>query len=354
MLERDLLEHLSTGVIGLDADLRILYLSPATEALLEVSAARLGGQHAQQLLGMPDSWLQTLEQARSERHPIVCRGLLLHLHNGSEARFDLIITPLADRPRNALSLVAELHPVDRLMRISEEESQQNAQETTRSVVRGLAHEIKNPLGGVRGAAQLLARELPTGGTLAEYTEVIIKEADRLRDLVDRMLGPNTQPSLEPLNVHEVLEHVGQLISAEAGPRLRLKRDYDPSLPTIRGDRAQLIQAVLNIMRNAMEATLDQPDARLCLVTRAQRQFTIAGVRHRLVCHIDIIDNGPGVPRALQHALFVPMISGRANGCGLGLSISQSIVNRHGGLISCDSEPGRTCFSIYLPLDKPYA
>jgi len=354
MLEQDLLEHISTGVIGLDADLRILYLSPATEALLEVSAARLLGQHAQYLLGMPESWLQTLEQARSERRPIVCRSLSLHLHNGSEAQFDMIITPLQERPRTALSLLAELHPVDRLLRISQEESQHNAQETTRSVMRGLAHEIKNPLGGVRGAAQLLARELPAGGALAEYTEVIIKEADRLRDLVDRMLGPNTQPRLEPLNVHEVLEHVAQLISAEAGPQLRLKRDYDPSVPEISGDRAQLIQAVLNITRNAMEATAGQPDAQLAVVTRAQRQFTIGGVRHRLVCHIDIVDNGPGVPDSLRHALFAPMISGRANGCGLGLSISQSIINRHGGLISFDSVPGRTCFSIYLPLDKPYA
>lgn len=351
MLQQELLENISTGIVGLDADLRVRFLNPAAEAMLEMSNARVAGQRADALIAMPQTWVETLQQACREKHAIVRRGLTLHLHNGSETQVDLVVTPLQDG--GPLALLAELQAIDRLLRISREESLINAQEVTRSVIRGLAHEIKNPLGGIRGAAQLLARELPQG-ELHEYTEIIIREADRLRDLVDRLLGPNTKPSLEPLNIHEILEHVCQLIRAEAGGKLQLEKDYDPSLPDIQGDRPQLIQAVLNVMRNAMEVLSTQTDARVRVVSRSQRQFTIGSKRHRLVCRVDIIDNGPGVPDELTHSLFVPMVSGRANGSGLGLSISQSIINRHGGLLNCASEPGNTCFSIYLPMDATHA
>jgi two-component system nitrogen regulation sensor histidine kinase GlnL len=351
MLQQELLENISTGVVGLDERLRIVHINPAAEAMLEVSSARVCGQGADQLLALPEAWLETLRQAIEERHPIVRRGLTFTLFNGAEAQVDLVATPLLEQ--GPVAVVAELQAVDRLARISREESMLNAQETTRSVIRGLAHEIKNPLGGVRGAAQLLARALPEG-ELTEYTEIIIREADRLRDLVDRLLGPNSQLRLESLNVHEVLEHVRQLLAAEAGDRVELLRDYDPSLPNIHGDRSQLVQAVLNIARNALQVLEDRDDGRITIATRPQRQFTIGEVRHRLVCRIDITDNGPGIPESLRHSLFVPMVSGRADGSGLGLSISQSIVNRHGGLIICDSEPGKTRFSLYLPLEDSHA
>jgi len=351
MLQQELLENISTGIVGLDDDLRVRFLNPAAEALLEVSSVRIAGQKADLLIALPEIWVETLQQARREKHAIVRRGLTLHLHNGSEIQVDLVVTPLPDS--GPLAILAELQAIDRLLRISREESLVSAQEATRSVIRGLAHEIKNPLGGVRGAAQLLARELPEG-ELHEYTEIIIREADRLRDLVDRLLGPNTRPSFEQLSIHEILEHVCQLIRVEAAGHLQLDKDYDPSLPDIQGDRAQLIQAVLNIMRNAMEALSEQPDARVRVVSRSQRQFTIGSTRHRLVCRVDIIDNGPGVTDELKHSLFVPMVSGRANGSGLGLSISQSIINRHGGLLNCESEPGNTRFSIYLPMDATHA
>jgi two-component system nitrogen regulation sensor histidine kinase GlnL len=351
MLQEELLENISTGIVGLDAQLRVVFLNPAAEAMLEASRARILGQPAAQLLALPDAWVETLEQALRERHAIVRRGLGLRLHNGAEAQVDLVVTPLQDEA--PLAVLAELQAVDRLLRISREESLLHAQETTRAVIRGLAHEIKNPLGGVRGAAQLLARELPQG-ELSEYTEIIIREADRLRDLVDRLLGPNRRPQPELLNIHEVLEHVCQLLRAEAGGRFSIERDYDPSLPEIRGDRTQLVQAVLNIMRNAMQALEGHDAPRLRVVTRSQRQFTIGSTRHRLVCRVDIIDNGPGIPEELKHSLFVPMVSGRAEGSGLGLAISQSIVNRHGGLLNCDSEPGHTRFSVYLPMDTAHA
>ncbi|MEM8547632.1 MAG: nitrogen regulation protein NR(II), partial [Pseudomonadota bacterium] len=237
-----------------------------------------------------------------------------------------------------------------LLKISREEGLISAQEATRSVVRGLAHEIKNPLGGVRGAAQLLARALPDEH-LREYTSIIIEEADRLRDLVDRMLGPKRQLQVAPVNIHEVTEHVRNLIGAEAGDATELLRDYDPSLPSIVGDRPQLIQAVLNIVRNAYQATEGLDHGSITLRTRSHRQFTIGTRRHRLVCRLDIEDNGPGIPEDLQHAIFVPMISSRAEGTGLGLSISQAIINRHQGLLDCTSEPGKTIFTIYLPMEN---
>jgi two-component system nitrogen regulation sensor histidine kinase GlnL len=263
-----------------------------------------------------------------------------------------MITPVAHGSSEP-ALLAELQVVDRLLKISREEGLIHAQETTRAMIRGLAHEIKNPLGGVRGAAQLLARELPDDN-LREYTRVIIREADRLRDLVDRLLGPNRQLNLCQLNIHEVLEHVRNLIVAESGNRATIIRDYDPSLPEFSGDRTQLIQAVLNIMRNALQATEAPADCVITLRTRSQRQFTIGTQRHRLVCRVDLEDNGPGIPRELLQSIFVPMVTGRAEGSGLGLTIAQHIVTRHGGLLECESEPGQTRFTIYLPLETHHA
>jgi len=246
-----------------------------------------------------------------------------------------------------------VHPRDRLLRITKEEAQLSKQETTKLLVRGLAHEIKNPLGGIRGAAQLLSRELPEEH-LKDYTNVIIEEADRLRNLVDRMLGSNKLPSLAMTNVHEVLERVCSLVDAESQGRITLVRDYDPSIPEVLVDREQMIQAVLNIVRNAMQALTSGNEAhmgRITLRTRALRQFTIGHTRHRLVVKTEIIDNGPGIPPELQDTLFYPMVSGRPDGTGLGLAITQNIISQHQGLIECESHPGHTVFSIFLPLEQ---
>ena len=210
--------------------------------------------------------------------------------------------------------------------------------------------MKNPLGGIRGAAQLLARELSSPDQL-EYTQIIIREVDRLRALVDQLLGPNKQLEPESLNIHEVLEHVRQLIEAEIDQTISVIRDYDPSLPDLSGDRSQLIQAILNITRNALQACEGQASCKITLRTRVLRQFTIGSNRHKLVCKIDIQDNGPGIPEDMIGLIFLPMVTGRAEGTGLGLSISQSIINRHGGLLECQSEPGNTVFTIYLPLES---
>ncbi len=347
--QQDILDNLSTGVIVLDADLRIQSINNAAQVLMETSAARALNHTADILCHEASELLATLSQVAVEKAPVARRDMLFELHSGHQVHLDLFATPL--QSNGVVSgMLLELQLIDRLQRISRDEGMIQAQETTRAVIRGLAHEIKNPLGGVRGAAQLLARELPDN-ELSEYTQVIIREADRLRDLVDRLLGPNQQLQMSPINVHEVLEHVRNLISAESEQRINITRDYDPSIPDLRGDRAQLVQAVLNIMRNALQAAESPEQCHICIRTRSQRQFTIGTQRHRLVCRIDITDNGPGIPEDLLPSIFVPMVTGRAEGTGLGLSITHSIVNRHGGLLACKSEPGRTRFTIHLPTDS---
>jgi two-component system nitrogen regulation sensor histidine kinase GlnL len=210
----------------------------------------------------------------------------------------------------------------------------------------LAHEVKNPLGGLRGAAQLLERELPDEG-LKEYTNIIIGEADRLRNLVNRMLGPNTLPQRSRLNIHEVIEHVRQLMQVEVPDTVRFNTDYDPSIPEVSADRDQLIQALLNIVRNAVQALENKGS--ITLRTRTLRQFTIGHTRHKLVCQVDIIDDGPGIPEHTLETIFFPMVTTRAEGTGLGLSIAQSLIQQHDGIILCESQPGKTIFSVLLPI-----
>ena len=350
--DQNILDNLSTGIIALDSSLQVIAVNASGEALLETSESRCIGVNASQLLLQPEDWVSSLQQVLDTNSPMAQRGVSLTLLSGQEIHVDLMITPMTPDSRG-IALLVEMQAVDRLLKISREEGLIHAQETTRAVIRGLAHEIKNPLGGVRGAAQLLARELPDEG-LAEYTRVIIREADRLRDLVDRLLGPKQQLEVQPVNVHEVLEHVRNLIIAESGNRAAISRDYDPSLPEITADRSQLVQAMLNIVRNALQVAKEPQHCEITLRTRSQRQFTVGSKRHRLVCRIDIIDNGPGVPEDMLHAIFAPMVTGRAEGTGLGLSIAQAIVNRHGGLLECESSPGNTQFTIYLPLEQDHA
>jgi len=352
MQDRDILDNINTGIVALDSQLRVTALNAAGQALLETSDTRCCGAHASTLLLRSQEWMENLRQVQASNNSLSRRGIPLTLLSGQEIHVDLMITPYPDQS-GSVGLLVELQAVDRLLKISREESLIHAQETTRAVIRGLAHEIKNPLGGVRGAAQLLARELPDE-ELTEYTRVIIREADRLRDLVDRLLGPNQQLDRQQLNIHEILEHVRNLILAESGNRATIIRDYDPSLPEIPGDRAQLIQAVLNVMRNALQAASAPEQCRITLRSRSQRQFTVGTQRHRLVCRVDILDEGPGIAEDMVHAIFAPMVTGRADGTGLGLSIAQSVINRHGGLLECESSSAQTRFTIYLPMETDNA
>lgn len=342
----DVLDHLSTAVMVLRSDLSVCYLNAAAEELLGSSESRSAGCQVRELLGAGDSDLfEGSEGVLRTGQSITRRGARFRTRDGHEVIADLTIS----LETNHRHLIVELQPINRLIRINRDDHSVFSQETTRKLVRGLAHEIKNPLGGVRGAAQLLERELGND-SLKEYTRVIIDEADRLKELVDRMLGPNREPRQEPVNVHSVIEHVARLIRAQSDGNIAFRRDYDPSLPPVPADEAQLIQAILNIVANAAQAIEDVPDPAITVRTRIMRQFTIGSRLHRIVLQVDIIDNGPGVAEDMLERMYFPMISGRPNGTGLGLAITQAIIGQHGGVIECNSRPGRTCFSVFLPVE----
>ncbi|MEW6445745.1 MAG: nitrogen regulation protein NR(II) [Pseudomonadota bacterium] len=342
-----LIEHQSIALLWLDADLQVVYLNPSSENLLGVSARQARRQPVRSILPgevrLPDLLAHSLETG----HPCTFREMTLHAA-GRDVMVDCAISPLID-PGLGKGVLVEMMDVDRHMRIAREEQLLAQQQATRALLRGLAHEIKNPLGGLRGAAQLLHAELSDPGQ-QEYTDVILREADRLRSLVDRMIGPRVLPKKRMLNLHEPLEHVRRLVRLEMQDSpLQLVTSYDPSIPELYADPDLLIQAVLNIVRNAVQAVDGQADARIVIRTRVLRQFTLGNTRHRLVARIDIEDNGPGIPPALQDTLFLPMVSGRPGGTGLGLAISQSLIAQHGGLIEFSSYPGHTVFTILLPL-----
>lgn len=347
-----LLENLSTSVILLNQQLQASYMNPAAEMLLEVSGKRTKDAFVRDIfIESPDS-VESLKKCFLQGHSYIKRETEFLLHNGNKITVDYSASPVPGTTPPLL--LVEIQARDRLLRISREEELLANQETARILIRGMAHEIKNPLGGIRGSAQLLERELPDP-ELHEYTQIIIEESDRLRNLVDRMLGPNKAFKLAPCNIHEVLERVYSLINVEAKGRIRLIRDYDPSIPEFAGDKEQLIQAFLNISRNAMQALTQQTTRKtpgsITFKTRPLRQFTIGHTRHRLVLRVDIVDDGPGIPNNLVQNIFYPMISGRADGTGLGLSITQGIIGQHNGLVECESEPGKTNFIIFIPLEN---
>lgn len=348
-----LIDHLSTAVVKLDKELLIEYLNPAAEMLLAVSRRRVYGQSIENVFFEDEDSISALHNAANTGYPFTKREAKLEMPNGKKLFLDYTVTPVMGALSSTESLLIELYPRDRMKRISQEDELLVTHQTSKELIRGLAHEIKNPLGGIRGAAQLISRSFKDEG-LKDYTQVIIEESDRLRDLVDRLLGPRQLPQIELLNVHKVIERVNQLVTVEADEQVHFIRDYDPSIPDIMGDSSQLIQALLNVVRNAMQALLQdssQDNKEVRVMTRALRQFTIGSKRHKLVCKISVIDNGPGIPEPILKTLFYPMVSGRPDGTGLGLSIAQSIINQHNGLIECKSEPHQTLFNILLPIES---
>ena len=343
---RDILDQLNTAVAvvdGAERSFRVTYLNQSAQALFGRSAARTVGTPLAQLMRDSHATPAALQRVLDSGQPFTKRDVPLYMLEGP-ARVNYSIAPLS-----ATELVVEFERLERFIRIDRDERHIAQQDTMRKVARGLAHEIKNPLGGIRGAAQLLERQLPDQDQ-REYTAVIMAEVDRLRKLVDRILGPNGQRRFAPVNVHHVIERVVTLLDAQCPSRVAFKRAYDPSLPEVQGDFEQLVQATLNVLANAVEALKHASEPIVRLQTRVLRQFTIGTTRHRLVANIDFIDNGPGVPADIADRIFYPMISGRPNGSGLGLAITQTILAQHHGLVECDSEPGRTAFSFYLPLD----
>ncbi len=343
-----ILENLNISVLLFDEQLRLQYINPAGEMMFAASARNLKGQQANDFIHCPEQDLSAaFKQAVEAGSPFTEREMTFYTPGGREITVDCTVMPLAGDGRET-GILVEFQQLDRQLRISREEHLISQHHAARDLIRGLAHEIKNPLGGLRGAAQLLEHELPDPA-LKEYTQVIINEADRLKTLVNRMLGPNKLPQYAEVNIHQVLDRVRSLVQAESGGQVKLVLDYDPSIPEFSGDADQLIQAVLNIVRNAVRAAGDE--GQIILRTRIQRQFTIGNNRHKLVARIEIEDNGSGIAPDILNKIFYPMVSDSEGGMGLGLTISQSLINQHRGLIECRSKPGETVFTVLLPLEN---
>ena len=344
------LEHLATAVILLDGQSRILYLNPAAENLFDASNKTLIGHPLQHVFTHTQQLTTAMQQAIRNNASFIEHDLALGLHSLSGAhgnvRLQLRCTATPLQANNHSYLLLEFHPIDRPLKLAREEQMLDQTQANRLLLRNLAHEIKNPLGGIRGAAQLLEAEL-SKPELREYTQVVIQEADRLRALLEKLLTPPQAPHLSELDIHEVLERVRRIVLAEVPKGLQIQRDYDISLPHLRGDKEQLIQVMLNIVRNAAQAMHGR--GTIILRTRIARQVTLMRKRHRLALMVQIIDDGPGIPSHLRDQIFYPLVSGRADGHGLGLTIAQDFVSQHHGSIEFESEPGRTCFSLQLPL-----
>ena len=345
----DGLDLLSTAVIVLDQAARIVHANQSAELLLSMSRKNLLGQSAERVIGDELQMQQLVADARA--NVFGERRQVLELKRLGREPVPVRVTATAQYG-SSTPLVLEISEIEQQLKVDREERQLGLSEANRQLLRNLAHEIKNPLGGVRGAAQLLDAELASPEQ-REYTRVIIAEADRLQALVDRLLAPHRVARVVgELNIHEVCERVRLVMLAEFPRGLTIERDYDASVPNFHGDREQLIQALLNIVRNAtqaLESRIDAGDARITLRTRVARQVTIARSRHRLALDLHVTDNGPGVPNDIKDRIFYPLVSGRDDGTGLGLTLAQTFIQQHDGIIEVDSRPGRTDFRILIPL-----
>ena len=347
------LDLLSSSVILLEQDLTVLYINSAAENLLAISGKSATGNRLGSVVDCPEALLKALDNAAAQGWSYTGQNIELLRNDGVTLHLNCTVNPAESHEHRETRLLIELWPIDQQLKATREERQIADQLASRELIRNLAHEIKNPLGGIRGAAQLLEHELNNPG-LREYTQVIIKEADRLQELMKRLLSPHRPMQPGPVNIHEILERVRSLLNAEFATIVTVRREYDTSLPELVGDREQLIQAVLNIGRNAAQAIKGQAGnspttGQITLRTRVARQVTLAKRRYRLALELQVIDNGPGIPDDVRERMFFPLVSGRQGGSGLGLTLAQSFIQQHQGTIDCESRPGETRFTIRLPL-----
>ncbi|WP_253822472.1 nitrogen regulation protein NR(II) [Vibrio europaeus] len=329
----------------MNESLLVKYANPAAEQLFSQSAKRIVDHPLSHLIQHASMDLALLSQPLQSGQSITDSDVTFVV-DGKPLMLEVTVSPISWKKE--LMLLVEMRKIGQQRRLSQELNQHAQQQAAKLLVRGLAHEIKNPLGGLRGAAQLLERTLPDP-SLAEYTQIIIEQADRLRALVDRLLGPQKPGKKQPENLHLILEKVRQLVDLEVNQSVTIERDYDPSLPEILMDADQIEQALLNIVSNAGHILKNQSNSQITVRTRTVHQANIHGQRCKLAARIEIIDNGPGIPADLQDTLFYPMVSGREGGTGLGLSIAQNLIDQHQGKIDVESWPGRTTFTIYLPI-----
>ena len=347
-----LLDQIPNAIVIFEADgQQLVYVNPAAESALDLSRKSLEGHNFQDLFGDNLQLKEMIHEVKSGQVTAQRQELLLHSLPGSIHQETIpahVVIALMD---DSEFMLMEWFPIDQQLRTERDERVTQQVEANKELMRNLAHEIKNPLGGIRGAAQLLEFELPEKG-LREYTQVIIKESDRLQTLVDRLLAPHRKAHvMEYFNVHEALERVRSLVLAEFPKGLKIVRNYDTSLPDLLGDREQLIQAVLNIAHNAAQALSNEIEAGVAqieLCTRVARSVTIAKQRYKLAMDLDVIDNGPGIPADIRERIFFPLVSGREGGSGLGLTLAQTFVQQHQGSIACESKPGYTHFHIQIP------
>jgi len=339
------LDLLVTAVLILDDRFTIRYANPAAENLFALSRNVMLQQTLDEVFSHDDALAAALTSARVNRAGYSDYDVKLNALGRSEVHHLICSVTPVDLPE-ALRYLLEMRPITQQIKAAREERILDQTQANRELVRNLAHEIRNPLGGIRGAAQLLDAELDRAD-LREYTRVVMHEADRLQSLMDRMLTPHRLPQVGALNIHEVIERVRSVILAEYPGTIRIRRDYDTSLPLLIGDREQILQAVLNIVRNAAQAM--NGEGEIVLRTRIARSVTLARKRYRQAITLQVIDDGPGIPESVRERVFYPLVTGREGGSGLGLTLAQTFVNQHHGTIEFESEPGRTCFSITLPL-----
>lgn len=351
------LDLLATAVVVVDDKQAVLYMNPAAENLLEASMNNAAGLTLERLFGDNTVLASAISYAHANNCSYTEHELEFAIHGRLRLNLACTVSP-TDRSPEASGTLLEFRQIDQQLRVEREARLLEQSQAHRELIRNLAHEIKNPLGGIRGAAQLLDRELERPA-LHEYTQVIIKESDRLQSLMDRLLTPHRLPLPGPVNIHEVLERVRSVILAEF-PGMVVRRDYDTSMPVLTGDREQLIQVVLNITRNAAQAINSagkesSEKGEIRLKTRIARQVTLARRRFRHAVQVEISDNGPGIPEDMRLRVFQPLISGREGGSGLGLTIAHNFVTQHHGAITFESAPGKTCFTLLLPVqDDPRA
>ena len=340
------LDFLATAIMLVDRELTVRYANAAAENLFELSTKALVGHTLADIFADDRVLGSAIDYARANNCSYTEHELELGAAGRGKLHLSCTISPI-EMETGTERFLLEFRHIEQQLKISREERLLDQGQANRELIRNLAHEIKNPLGGIRGAAQLLERELERPN-LHEYTQVIMKEADRLQLLMDRLLTPHRLPQNAPLNIHEVLERVRSLILAEYPQGITVRRDYDTSLPLLKGDREQLIQVVLNIVRNAAQAM--HGNGQITLKTRVVRQATLARRRYRHALELQITDTGPGVAEDLRERIFYPLVSGREGGSGLGLTLAQTFVTQHHGTITFESQPGNTTFTLLLPVD----
>ena len=343
-VHHDILDAIKVAIVVVDAQFAIQYMNNTAEDFCGGSLEHFRGEKIGSLFEGQEVTEEALQQCFDAYETYTLRQVQLKVSaTNQKTTANIAVSPIPGQ-----HLVFEIEPFDRVLFMNKEDQMRNAQLASRQLVRGMAHEIKNPLGSIRGAAQLLRKELATSEQI-DYTDLIIGEVDRLKTLVDRMLGPNHTPCFEAVNIHEVIEKVLRIVSSDGHEKWNLIRDYDPSMPEVLGDFDQLTQAMLNIIQNAHEAMQNEPSPQLVIRTGIEHQFTIGRQRHAMVARIQVEDNGIGIPIDIQDQIFFPLVTGKSTGTGLGLAITHTIIGMHHGLIVCNSEPGFTKFAIYLPL-----